>query len=150
MDNRGLSAVFGYVLTLGIVTLLVSGLFLAAGTFVENQHDRAIRAEFEVVGNRIAADLAAMDRLALASGATGEAELVVDLPPLAAGKTYEISTGPSGSPNVSVVNVRTADSAAGISVDVRVRTSTTVASTTVPGGDIRIVYDGTQLEVRRA
>ncbi|MFB6353666.1 MAG: hypothetical protein ABEJ92_06225 [Halobacteriales archaeon] len=147
MADRGVSAVLGYVLVLGIVTLLISGLFLAAGNFVENQHQRAVRAEFEVVGNRVAADIAAIDRLALASGPDGRAELEVNLPPLAAGKTYEITTSSAGG-NVSFVNVSTTDASFDVAVEVRVKTDTTLAATTVSGGDVVIVYDGSQIEVR--
>ena len=74
-DDRAVSATLGYVLVIGITTILISGLFLAAGGFVENQHERAIRAELEVVGNRLAADIAAVDRLALAAGSSGETQL---------------------------------------------------------------------------
>lgn len=150
MDSRALSPVLGYVLMLGIVTLLITGLFYSAGNYVENQHDRAIRSEFEVVGNRIAADIAAVDRLVLASGGDGEMELLVELPPRAAGKTYQIETSDAPADNVSYVNLSTTEGALGQAVEVRVKTATALAEGTVPGGDVRIVYDGTQLEVRRA
>lgn len=150
MDNRALSAVLGYVLMLGIVTLLISGLFFAAGNFVENQHDRAIRAEFEVIGNRIAADLAAVDRLVLASDENGRMELLVELPPRVAGKSYQIETSDAGPDNVTAITLRTTAGALGQAVEVRVKSTTSIADGTIPGGDIRIVYDGNQLEVRRA
>jgi hypothetical protein len=150
MDNRGLSAVLGYVLMLGITTLLISGLFLAAGNFVENQHDRAVRAEFEVVGNRLAADIAAVDRLVLASDGAGQMELEVELPPRVAGKPYQIETSDAGADNVSVITLTTTAGPSESSVDVRVKSSTSLAAGTVDGGDVRIVYDGSQLEVHRA
>lgn len=151
MDNRAVSAVFGYVLTLGIISLLIGGLFLAAGNYVEGQHDRAVRSEFEVVGNRIAADIAAMDRLALAAGINGEAELRVELPPQAAGRPYQIAVSPvSGTDTVYHLNLTTADGKDRVKVEVRVKSKTELASTTVSGGDLRIVYNGTAMEVRDA
>lgn len=150
MDNRGLSAVLGYVLMLGITTILISGLFFAAGDFVENQHDRAVRAEFEVVGNRIAADIAAVDRLVLAAAGDGRIGLMVELPQRAAGKSYEIETSDAGPDNVTAITLRTTTGAADIAVEVRVKTKTSLAEQTIAGGNIRIVYDGNQLEVRRA
>lgn len=147
MDSRGVSAVLGYILVLGITTLLVSGLFFTAGNYVENQHDRAIRAEFEVIGNRIAADIAAVDRLALAAGADGEARLRTDLPPLAAGNSYEISVSQdAGSSTMYDVNLSTTDQT--VSVNVRLRAETPVVDSTVSGGDVRIVYNGSHIEVR--
>lgn len=149
MADRGLSAVLGYVLTLGIVTLLIGGLFLAAGDFVEDEHERVVRSEFEVVGNRVAADLAAVDRLALAAGSTGEARLVTDLPSLAAGSTYRISVeAVAGTSNDYHVNL-TADDPA-VTISVRVRVQTPLVESTVGGGDVRVVYNGTHLEVRDA
>lgn len=147
MDNRGLSAVLGYVLTLGIVTLLIGGLFLAAGGFVEDEHERVIRSEFEVIGNRVAADLAAIDRLAVASGTTGEARLLTDLPSHAAGSTYHISLeAVAGTSNDYFVNLTATNPA--VSISTRVRIQTPVAESTVGGGDVLVVYNGTHVEVR--
>lgn len=149
MADRGVSAVLGYVLTLGIVTLLVSGLFFAAGNFVEDQHERAVRSEFEVIGNRVAADIAAMDRLALASGAGGEAELRVSLPPRAAGKGYQLEVRPvTGTSTVYHLNLTA--TGLDVAVEVRVKAQTPLVNSTVEGGDILVAYNGTHLEVRDA
>lgn len=150
MDNRGVSAVLGYVMMLGITTLLITGLLFAAGNFVENQQDRAIRAEFQVVGNRIAADIAAVDRLVLASQGDGQAELLVELPPRAASQTYRIEVSDAPPDNVSVITLNTTTGGTEVSVDVRVKSSTPLAEGTVDGGRIRIEYDGSQLEVHDA
>ncbi len=148
MDNRGVSAVLGYILTLGIVTLLIAGLFLAAGGFVEKQHERAVRSEFEVVGNRVAADIAAVDRLALAAGAEGEAELRVGLPPHAAGKPYELSISPTETSDIYAIDVTAPDPAIDAAVEVHVKTKTPLVNSTVRGGPVLVVYNGTHLEVR--
>lgn len=150
MNDRGVSAVLGYVMMLGITTLLITGLLFAAGNFVENQQDRAIRAEFQVVGNRIAADIAAVDRLALASQGDGRAELLVELPPRAASQTYSIEVSDAPPDNVSVISLNTTTGGTEVSVNVRVKSATPLAEGTVDGGRIRIAYDGSQLEVRDA
>lgn len=148
-DNRAVSATLGYVMVIGITTVLISGLFIAAGGFVENQHERAIRAELEVIGNRMAADIAAVDRLALAAGSSGETELEVNLPPRTAGKSYDIEISQvAGSPNTYHLNLSTSNPS--VFVEVRVRTKTTLVSATVSGGDVVIDYDGSDLEVRNA
>ncbi len=147
MDNRGVSAVLGYVITIGIITVLISGLLLAGGSFVESQQDRATRAEFEVLGNRVAADIAAVDRLALATGSTGEAELVTNLPPTAAANPYVVNISAiPGASDVYFVNISTHDN--DISVEVRVKSATPIVDATVLGGDIRIVFNGTHIEVK--
>lgn len=150
MDNRGVSAVLGYVMMLGITTLLITGLLFAAGNFVENQQDRAIRAEFQVVGNRIAADIAAVDRLALASQGDGRAELLVELPPRVASQTYRIDVSDAPPDNVSTITLNTTTGGTEVSVEVRVKSATPLAESTVDGGRIRIEYDGSQLEVHDA
>ena len=146
MDDRGLSAVLGYVLTLTVMTLLLSGLFAAAGGFVENQHERAIRAELEVVGNRLAADIAAVDRMALASGPAGQAELRADLPATTAGTSYLIEIDEIGSSGVYHLNASTRNP--DVAVSVRVRVQTPLVEGEVNGGNALIVYNGTALEVR--
>lgn len=148
MDSRGVSAVLGYVMTLGIVTLLIGGLFLAAGNYVENEHERAVRAEFSVVGNRLAADLAAVDRLALAAGPTGDASLRTDLPARVAGKPYQIELSSTGTPDVYQIDLTVEDP--DVSVTIRVKLATTLVGSTVNGGDVIVVYDGTDLEVTDA
>lgn len=149
MDSRGVSAVLGYVMMIAILTFLVSGIFLSAGNFVEGQQERVIRSEFEVLGNRLAADVAAMDRLALAAGASGEGELVSVLPPRAAGQTYEISlSSMAGTDNVYQINL-TANNLR-VDVEVRVRSKTPIVTDTVSGGDVRVTFNGTHIEVEHA
>lgn len=149
MTDRGVSAVLGYVLTLGIVALLISGLFFAAGNFVENEHERAVRSELEVVGNRVAADIAAVDRLALAAGSSGDAELLTDLPPRVAGKSYTIAVSQvPDTDTVYFVNLTAHDLA--VEVEVRVKSNTPMVERTVSGGDVRVVFNGTHVEVRDA
>lgn len=146
MSDRGISPVLAYVLTLGITTLLVAGLFLSAGNFVGDQNDRAMRSELDVIGNRLAADIAAVDRLALAAGSTGEAELQTDLPVRAAGQQYEISiTNVSGSKSVYSINLTVLNG--DIEIGVRVKSQTEIGNNTVSGGNVLIAYNGTKLEV---
>lgn len=145
-DERAVSAVFGYVLALGIVTLLIGGLFIAAGDFVESQHDRAIRSELEVVGNRLAADVAAVDRLALAAESNGEVQLRIELPPRVAGEPYQIQIDDSVAQEVHLLTLTASQPA--VTVEVRVRTETPMASGTINGGDVVVVYNGTALEVQ--
>ncbi|MFB6361959.1 MAG: hypothetical protein ABEH59_11645 [Halobacteriales archaeon] len=149
MADRAVSTVLSYVLALGVITLLMSGLFLAGGTFVENEHERVIRSELEVLGNRVAADIAAVDRLALAAGSSGRAELETDLPARVAGKSYTISISPlSGTSDVYFINMTAPDF--GTDVEVRVKSSTPLVERETSGGDVRVVFNGTHVEVRDA
>ncbi len=149
MTDRAVSAVLGYIMMLGILTLLVSGIFLSAGNYVENQQERVIRSEFNVLGNRLAADIAAIDRLALASNSGGKATLVTNLPPRAAGKTYEVTISPvAGSSNVYHINLSA--NKPSVDVTVKVKAQTPIVTSTVGGGEVQIRFNGTHIEVERA
>lgn len=147
MDDRAVSAALGYALSLTIATLLISGVFLGMADYVGDQTERAVRSEFEVVGNRIAADVSAADRLAIAAGGTGDVRISTDLPEFVAGRPYRIDVvDVSGSERYSI-NLTAADP--DVEVVVLIRTRTTLVETSLAGGDITVVYTGSGLEVRR-
>lgn len=134
-DERGVSTVVGFVLTLGITSLLVIGLLVGTSGFVDGQRQSTVRDEMEVLGQQIAADIAAADRLVRAGGDT----VAIDrpLPAGVTGLSYQITIS-SGQP----VTITLATSNPDISVEVTVRTVTNVAGgTTLNGGDIEVVYD---------
>lgn len=142
-DDRGASVVVNYVLTLIIVTLLISGLFLAANDFIRTEQKRVANSEFEVLGNRLAADLSAIDRMVQTTeGQTNaDIELRTVLPANVAGSQYDIElsrTAVSGGHQIEIVL-----SAVGVdsTVTVRVKTDWPVEETTVAGGDVTFTYE---------
>lgn len=64
MTDRAVSTTLAYAIGLAITTILISGLLIAGGTFVEAQESQAVRTELQVTGQRIAADTAGVDRTA--------------------------------------------------------------------------------------
>lgn len=134
-DERGVSTVVGFVLTLAITSLLVVGLLVATSGFVDSQRQSTVRDELEVLGQQVAADVAAADRLVRAGGST----VAIDrpLPDDVTGVSYQISVD-GGTPLTITLSTSNPD----ISVDVTVRTVTDVAGgTTLNGGDVEVVYD---------
>lgn len=149
--TRAVSTVVSYLMVLGIVTVLTTGLFVSTSGFVEDQRQGAVRSELEVVGNQLAADLAVADRLARAGEGAGEGaetvQVTSDLPDRVAGATYEIEIVERDDGLYRLV-LRSLD--ADVSVTVLVRTRTPIETGTVDGGDVRISYDGSgPLEVDR-
>lgn len=134
-DDRGVSTTLGYVLNLGVAAILVTTLLLAAGTLVDDQRDRAVDTELRVVSERVAADLAAADRLARASDG-GTVRYVVEAPSRVVGTTYEVRVNESGNDRVVLASDRS-----GITVSVPFHAETTVNATTNRGGDLVVVYD---------
>ncbi|UIO98515.1 hypothetical protein Hbl1158_08050 [Halobaculum sp. CBA1158] len=141
--DRATATTLSYVLTLGITALLISGLLIAAGGAVEQQREDTSREAMEVVGQQLSSRLMAADRLVGAGGS----EVVVrgSYPETIAGDTYSIAVR-SGSP----ATIEVTGTGTRVSVSVTAATNTPVADTTVPGGDVEIVYAGGQLEVRDA
>lgn len=134
-DDRGVSTVLGFVLTLGITSLLVIGLLVGTSGFVDGQRQSTIRDEMQVLGQQVAADIAAADRLVRAGGDT----VAIDrpLPSDVTGLSYQMTID-AGPP----VTITLATSNPDVSVEVTVRTVTDVAGgTTLNGGDIEVVYD---------
>lgn len=147
MTDRAVSTTLSYAMSLTIITLLVTGVFMATGDFVEDERERTVRSEFKVLGNRIAADIAAVDRLAGAD-TDSTAELTTDLPTTVAGKTYRINvTNNATGPNDITLST---SSEPLIEVTVTVKTERPIATTTLSGGAIKVTYDGANVEVTRA
>lgn len=142
--DRGVSTVVGYVLNIGIATLLITGLIFGAGDLVADQRERAVRSEFDVIGNRIAADLETADRLVQASNG-GQVSVHSSLPTFISGQQYLVSVNETG----TGVNVVLTMDRPDVTVRVPVNNTTAVAETTVTGGDLTINATGNgPLEVR--
>ena len=143
--KRGVSPVLGYVLTLGISTLLVSGLLIAATGFVDTQRERTTESELQVIGQQVSADVAAADRLHRTDGAT-DVVIKRELPDSVVGSEYTVfvrsdDDGPTDA-YLRLTTVRP-----NVTVEVGVANETNVADSAVGGGEIEISYNGSALEV---
>mgnify|MGYP006277863621 CR=1 FL=1 len=148
--DRAVSVTVGYVMTLAISTLLLSGLFVAGGSFVESERESAAHGELTVVGERLAADIGTVDRLA--ANTASRDDLTVDrsltLPNRVSGTGYRIRVTASDTEGTIALESDGTDAA----VEVPFRTSESVAvrNATVDGGDLEIRWDpdaGTDGEV---
>ncbi|RDZ65093.1 hypothetical protein C5B90_01630 [Haloferax sp. Atlit-12N] len=133
--DRGVSTALGYVLTLSITVVLISGLLVAAGGFVSDERERVTETELDVIGNRLASSLESADRVGAAPGES-RVEATIRLPPRVAGTTYSIKVV-SGSPNELVLTSTDPE----VTVRVPVSTETSLAASRVGGGDVTITYD---------
>lgn len=139
--DRGVSTVVGYVLNLGIATILVTGLLISGGSLVDDQRERTARSELDVIGNRIAADLETADRL-LRTG-NGSVAVRSDLPRTVVGSTYQVEVVASdGSVSLELETSRPA-----VTRTVPLRNVTPVQQVTVSGGDLTIEGANDSLEV---
>jgi hypothetical protein len=161
-DERAVSVGLNYVLALGISAILISGLLVGLGGFLESQQEQTARTELEVIGEQLVGDIAAADRLVLANDGTPTVELRRSLPPTVVGSTYSIEVVVSA-PNAPYLEL----SANRLDVTVRVPFALStlpnpgpsdpdpdptvrLAESTVSGGDVVISYTGGQLVVDHA
>lgn len=145
-DRRATSTALGYVLTLGIASLLISGLLIAGGGLMEGQRDQTARIELEVIGQTVADDLSSAARLADCDSC--DLRLRIDVPSRIAGEAYLIEIIEISPPDTYRLALSTGQS--NVAVNVTARTARPVAETTVTGGTMVVEYDPAsgQLEVR--
>ncbi len=148
MTDRAVSTTLNYVLALAVVTVLISGLFMAANDVVETQRERSINSELTVLGNQVASDLSALDRLVIASEGKGTARISSDLPDTVAGKTYAIDL--QDSPIADRYEIELSTQEPSVAVTIVVRLDTPLASTNLTSGDLVLAYDGSTIEVENA
>lgn len=75
-DERGVSVTVSHALSIGITTILLSGLLVGAGAFVESNEQRVADNQLSEIGHSVASQVTTLDQL----NATGEdVETTVDL-----------------------------------------------------------------------
>lgn len=142
IDDRAVSSALGYVLSLGITAILISGLLLAGGNFVEGERTRVTGTELDVVGQRLASHLASADRAAMTVRSDGTLVVEAGLPERVAGTDYTIgineTTVRTDAQNTYALTLRTRSP--DVAVSVSVRTTTPLLNATLNGGSLRIQY----------
>lgn len=136
MSDRGVSTMLAYVLTLGIATMLVTGLVVAGGDFVSDNRKVVVDNELEVIGQQLLAQFEQADRLARGSSVNGPASLSLDqsLPDAVAGSTYNIVVDTSGSTPQLVLKTQTPD--ATMAFDLAI--SSDVVDSSADGGPVTV------------
>lgn len=145
MTDRAVTTTLEYALSLAIATLVVTGLLVAGADFVSDQRERVVRSELRVVGQQLASDVQRADRLARAGTGADLLTLNASYPDRVAGVGYTVEVIPDAKPVVAGDQRQLALSSHSedVTVTVRMRVESNLASTSVPGGDVAIVYDAT-------
>lgn len=87
--DRGVSIAITHVLTIGITTILIAMLMMSAGTMLESETERSVETSLETVGERLADEIANVDRIASRNG-TGTVNLTVDHPRTVSSSGYTV------------------------------------------------------------
>ncbi|MFB6301730.1 MAG: hypothetical protein ABEH78_02540 [Haloferacaceae archaeon] len=148
-NERAVSTAFGYVLLLAVATLMVSGLLLSTGTFIDGQRDQTTREGLSIAGQQAAGAIETADRLVRSTNAD-PSTLVVEqrLPRNVAGAGYNIEVNDTGGDAELVLSPAVAGAEASNTVTVPLSNGTAVIETSIQGGPIKVVYTGSRLEVR--
>ncbi|WP_164471522.1 DUF7266 family protein [Halosimplex salinum] len=143
---RGQSTALEYTLSLAVASLVITGLLMAAGDFVTDQRRDVVRTELGVVGEQLAGEVSAADRLVRAGEPTGRFSANASLPSTVAGAGYNIEIGNAGSSEWLNLSASDPD----VSVEIRLETETDLKTDRIQGGRVSVVYDpsANRLEVR--
>ena len=137
-SERSVSTTLAYVLMFAVATVLVGGLLIAGGNFVQDQRSQVIRTELGVVGQQIAADVASADRLVAASDGTPTVTVGRQRPTRVAGSGYRVQLVATSDPYLILTSTRPE-----VSITVSLSNRTALRNSTAWGGDIRVVYNQT-------
>lgn len=139
-DDRGVSSALGYVLTLAISGILVTGLLVGGGTMVKTERDVVASEQLSVAAEQLATGMADADRLAATSDG-GTARIRVWLPDGAGSAPYSVRLVSENTDQPYETRIVAESSALNVSRSVVVRTSFDVAESTVDGGPVVITFD---------
>ncbi|MES3518196.1 MAG: hypothetical protein PPP58_11075 [Natronomonas sp.] len=92
--RRAAAPVVGYVLTLGITTILITGLLIAGGGFLDTEREQTVESELQAIGQQVSADIATADRLARAG--SDDSAVQRQLPEQTVGGSYTIEIHANG------------------------------------------------------
>ncbi|RKD97857.1 DUF7266 family protein [Halopiger aswanensis] len=87
--DRGVSIAITHVLTIGITTILIAMLLMSGSSLLESETDRSVETSLETVGERLADEIANVDRIASRNG-TETVNLTVDHPRTVSNSGYTV------------------------------------------------------------
>lgn len=134
-EDRGQAITLSYTLGIAIATLLVTGLLIAGAGFVTDQREQATRTELRVIGQQLAADMEAADRLVNATESDPTVSVARGIPQNVAGVSYTATVVERADPYI-----RLHASEVDVTVRVEFTNTTEVAQSRVSGGQIRVNY----------
>ncbi|WP_323192317.1 hypothetical protein [Halostella sp. PRR32] len=148
-DDRAVSIAVTHVLTIGITTILLTGLLIGAGGVLDSEREQAARSELKTIGDRLSAEMESIDRTATPD-ADERIELETEHPSRVSGAAYTVRLESKSTGSACDVNrldnasacliMSTAELNDDVVVPVNVHEDT-VDPGAVNGGDVRIVYE---------
>ena len=135
-DTRAISPAVTQALTIGISTILITGLLIGGSSFSKVKTDSTVRQGLQDVGSGVASDLVRLDKFNT-SDVSGTVSFTSDYPDRVGGKSYDIRLVPG--PDFTTIYVNSTSSDLGTAV--QFVNETAVCGGTVSGGQLNIAYD---------
>lgn len=131
--DRGQAITLNYALGLGIGLILITGLLITGGTFVNDQRESAIQTELRVIGQQMAADIATADRLSQSTAGNSTVRLERTMPSTVAGGIYEVELVAGSDPHL-LLSTENPE----VTVRIDLVTETALKGNNINGGSVRI------------
>ncbi|WP_324662762.1 DUF7266 family protein [Haloarcula sediminis] len=144
-DTRAVSPAVTQALTIGISTILITGLLLGGSSYVDNKREQTVRQGLQDVGSGVASDLVRLDQFDTAD-VSSNVSFTSNYPDRLAGEGYRVHVVEDGELTMIHINSTSSDR----QTQVRFANDQPVCESTVRGGQITVLYDVTRgcLEVR--
>jgi hypothetical protein len=91
-DDRGVSSALGYILNLGVLTLVLTSVFVAGTTITQERSTIAIENDLQESGEGLALGLQRVDHLVRSTESTGPIGTTTELQPKAGVRDYRLRT----------------------------------------------------------
>ncbi|WP_440765908.1 DUF7266 family protein [Natronorubrum sp. DTA7] len=146
--DRGMSVALTHVLTIAITTILIAMLLMAGNAMLDSQTERSTETSLETVGERLAGEIANVDRIATVED--DDATLVADHPRTISNSQYTVellegTTCEVEAPLLDDSNPCVKLTSHGVDVTVHVPVAIDddriESESSVTGGSIEITYD---------
>jgi len=134
-DTRAISPAVTQALTIGISTILITGLLVGGSTFIDNREEDTVRKGLKDVGTGVSSELVRLDQYNK-TGVSNNLVFTSEYPDRVGNEPYRIHVVPSSDGSTIYVN----SSASEYWTAVRFENTTAVCESRGGGGQIAVVY----------
>jgi|AntDeeMinimDraft_4_1070355.scaffolds.fasta_scaffold00150_34 hypothetical protein len=135
-DDRAVSTAVSHAITIGITSIMLTGLMIGASQMVDDQRQYVVERGLEDVSSAVVSDLMRIDQF---NTTNAPMSFTADHPERIGGSHYSIDVHPE--PSETTVYVNTSASVRHDSVPARFANESDVCESTVDGGQVQVAYD---------
>jgi hypothetical protein len=136
-DERAVTPAVTHAMTIGISTILITGLLIGAGQLMDDQQSYVVEGGLENVGGAITSELVRVDQFDK-TGVDSDITLTASHPSKVGGQTYDIILDPGSDETTLHLN---ATDQSELTVLTRFDNETAVCPSVVDGGTVVVAYN---------